>query len=372
MVQMTASPSRYIQGKGLFKQLTSYICKLGTHPILLVDQGVAAFVMPSVQEAFQDVAMPCEIMEFCGECCMTTIHDVCAYIEHCGGDVLLGIGGGKALDTAKAAAHISKKPLIILPTVASSDAPCSSLSVIYQEDGTLDQYLYLDKSPDMVLVDSEIICHAPARFLAAGMGDALSTYFEARACMQSHAKNSFGKRPAYAALALAKACHDTLFTYGTTALQDVREAYCSTAVEAVIEANIYMSGIGFESGGMAAAHAIAYAFSTVPSSRRYMHGEAVALGTIAQLMLEYRNTPTASVLEELQAVKAFCQRIGLPCTLSDLGIVQPSMQELSAIAEAACHADRTMSHMPFDVTVKDVIAVLRELDRDMKQDFFIF
>lgn len=366
MVQMIASPSRYIQGKGLLKQLASYISTLGTHPILLVDHGISAFVMPSVRTAFQDANMPFEVMEFCGECCMTTIHDVCAYIDYGGGDVLLGIGGGKTLDTAKAAAHFSKKPLAVLPTAASSDAPCSSLSVIYHEDGTLDQYLYLDKSPDMVLVDSEVICHAPARFLAAGIGDALSTYFEARACMQSCATNSFGQRPTHAALALAKACHDTLFTYGTTAMQDVREGYCSTAAEAIIEANIYMSGIGFESGGMAAAHAIAYAFSAVPSNRTYMHGEAVALGTIAQLMLEYRNTPTASALEELQAVKTFCQRIGLPCTLSDLEIVQPSMQELSCIAEAACHADRTMSHMPFVVTVKDVIAVLRELDCEMK------
>lgn len=361
MHQMIASPSRYIQEKGLFKQLASHISTLGTHPVILVDKNIIPFVMPAIEASLLNAHMTFEVLEFSGECCMTAIHSVCERLNACNGDILLGVGGGKTLDTAKAAAHFSKKSLAILPTVASSDAPCSSLSVIYHENGVLDRYLYLDKSPDMVLVDSEVICNAPARLLAAGMGDALSTYFEARACIQSNAQNSFHAHPTHAVLALSKACYDTLLVNGVAALQDVREKYCSKAVEAIIEANIYLSGIGFESGGMAAAHAIAYAFSAVSASHPNMHGETVALGTIAQLALEYRNHPTAAALEELQTVKTFCQRVGLPCSLSDLGIEHPSEQELTLIATAACHADRTMSHMPFDVTVNDVVAVLNEL-----------
>lgn len=77
---------------------------------------------------------------------------------------------------------IQKKPVIIVPTIASTDAPCSALSVIYTDEGVFEKYLFLPSSPDMVMVDTDIVSKAPVRLLISGMGDALATYFEARAC----------------------------------------------------------------------------------------------------------------------------------------------------------------------------------------------
>jgi glycerol dehydrogenase len=142
---------------------------------------------------------------------------------------------------------------MLVPTVASTDAPCSALSVLYSESGEFDRYLPLRRSPDIVVADVELIAKAPVRLLAAGMGDALSTYYEARACSRSGAVTSAGGTGTLAALALARTCLDTLLADGAQALQDAADGRATAAVEHIVEANIYLSGIGFESGGLAAA-----------------------------------------------------------------------------------------------------------------------
>lgn len=110
-----------------------------------------------------------------------------AYQHGC--DAIIGIGGGKALDTAKAVAtNLGDLPTIIIPTIASNDAPCSSVAVIYNEQGVVIKALMMKHNPDLVLVDTGIIAQAPKQYLVSGMGDALSTYFEARACQRSGAK----------------------------------------------------------------------------------------------------------------------------------------------------------------------------------------
>ena len=106
-----------------------------------------------------------------------------------GCDLVIGIGGGKTLDTAKAVAFYKKVPVLICPTIASTDAPCSALSVIYTDAGVFEEYLFLPANPNMVLMDTDIISQSPVRLTVSGMGDALATYFEARACQISGAAN---------------------------------------------------------------------------------------------------------------------------------------------------------------------------------------
>jgi len=214
----------------------------------------------------------------------------------------------------------------------------------------------LPKNPDLVLVDTEIIASAPARLLVAGMGDALATYFEARACFRSNASTMAGAKSTKAAMALAKLCYDTLLEDGLKAKLAVENKTVTKAVENIVEANTYLSGIGFESGGLAAAHAIHNGFTVIEECHQLYHGEKVAFGTLVQLVLE--NSP----LEEIEEVVEFCMSVGLPVTLEDIGIKEINYEKIKKVAEASCEPDETIHNMPFKVVAADVYAAILSAD----------
>ena len=169
-------------------------------------------------------------------------------------DFVIGLGGGKTIDTAKNVADLLGVQVAILPTTASTDAPCSALSVIYTESGEFEKYTFYDKNPNIVLVDTSIVVKAPPRFLAAGIGDALATNVEARRSKTS--PNFGGLLPTEVSEAICTKCEEILFKYGKQAYEANKAQACTPAFEAVVEANTLCSGLGFESGGLAAAHAV--------------------------------------------------------------------------------------------------------------------
>lgn len=105
-------------------------------------------------------------------------------------------------------------PVLVIPTVSATDAPCTGLSVIYKDDGSFSKYLFYPKNPDVVLVDSTVIANAPVKFLVAGMGDALGTYFEARMCARAKAPSLENGGITRSALALCRLCYETLLENG--------------------------------------------------------------------------------------------------------------------------------------------------------------
>ena len=339
MVRIIGSPSCYIQGKGELKNLVKRSVVLGDSLVFIVEKKIQHLVMFDILFEVGDVRY--QIIEFEGECCFSSIQNI---VKDITGNVIIGIGGGKVLDVAKAVAYFADLPIVLVPTVASSDAPCSAISVLYTEDGLLDRYLYLLVNPNMIIVDTEVICKAPVRFLVAGMGDALSTYFEARMCYKS------GVDVSKAALSLAKACYQTLMEDGVRAYLDIRNKQCTDAVENIIEANIYLSGIGFESGGLALAHAINNGLSQIPKINGLLHGEKVAFGTLVQLIYE-----KASEFEE---VIAFCKKVGLPTTLKEVGVFDK--KQLMDLAKFAC--DEVNEKLPISVEIQDVYEALLHMD----------
>jgi len=354
MAKIIGSPSRYVQGKGELKNLCTYSSAFAKKLFLLTSASGRGRVEGQIAEGKGEMELVYEV--FNGECSKNEINRIKDACQAAGCDAIVGIGGGKILDTAKAAAYYLGIPVIIVPTIASTDAPCSALSVIYTDEGVFEEYLFLPASPNMVLVDTDIIAKAPARLLISGMGDALATYFEARACAQSDASNCVGGKSTLAAMALAELCYETLLTDGVNAMLAVQAGVCTKAVENIIEANTYLSGIGFESGGLAGAHAIHNGLTAIEETHAMYHGEKVAFGTLVQLILENADE------DELIEVVNFCIEVGLPVTLAELGIKEVKAEEIMEVAKLACADGDTLGNMPFAVTPEDVYAAILGAD----------
>lgn len=357
MKKVLISPSKYVQGANELSNLGAYVKSFGQTALLVASKDDTKRVAKYINEAVQKDAFELIYGDFNEECTKKEIERLRKISNQKGCDVFIGLGGGKALDTAKAIAHFENKPVIVVPTIASTDAPCSSLAVIYTEKSEFEEYMFFRKNPDLVLVDTEIIANAPTRFLVAGMGDALSTYFEARACQRSNANNIPGGKSTKAALAVAKLCYETLLEDSIKAKAASDANVVTAALENIIEANILLSGLGFESSGLAAAHAVHNGLTVLEETHKFFHGEKVAFGTIVHLVLE--NTST----EELNTVIHYCKSVGLPTCLKDLGIVEVTREKMMAVAEAATAEGETIHNMPFPVTAADVYAAILAADR---------
>ena len=344
MARIFISPSRYIQGAGEMKKVGERAKALGSKALVLISQGGYKRIGAEIEESFKNAKALAVFDYFNGECSKKEIKRLQEVVKKNGCDIVVGVGGGKIFDTAKAVAYYEELPVVICPTIASTDAPCSALSVIYTDDGQFEEYLFLKANPNVVLMDTDIISKSPVRLTVSGMGDALATYFEARACKNSDAGTCAGGKVGGAALALAKLCFDTLMSDGVKAKIALEAGACTEAVEKIIEANTLLSGIGFESGGLAGAHAIHNGLTILPECHHMYHGEKVAFGTLTQLVLE--NMPC----DELCEILEFCVAVGLPITFEQLGIKDPTPEKILAVAKAACAENDTLHNMPFEVT----------------------
>lgn len=356
MAKVIASPSRYIQGAGELKKIGEYAKKLGNHAFVVISQSGMKRVGDLAKSSFEAAGVTVDFEIFNGECSKIEIERLRKLFQSHSCDVIIGIGGGKILDTSKAMAYYEKVPVAICPTIAATDAPCSALSVIYTQDGVFEEYLFLPENPNLVLVDTEIVSKAPVRLLVSGMGDALATLFEAKAAMAKGADNCVGGKGTQAALALAQLCYDTLLSQGLKAKLAVEAGACTASVEKIIEANTYLSGIGFESGGLAGAHAIHNGLTVIHECHHLYHGEKVAFGTLVQLILEDYSA------EEIDEVVTFCMSVGLPVTLEDMGIQHPDPSKLMEVAQLACAEGDTMGNLPIAVTPQDVYSAILGAD----------
>jgi glycerol dehydrogenase len=334
-----ASPGRYIQGAGAVGRIGGVLEQIGSARPLILGDPIVDEIMGGTLDGISNATR----VEFGGECSPEEIDRVAQAASEGDADAVVGIGGGKTIDAAKAVAHPAGLPLVVVPTIASTDAPTSSLSVVYDEDGAFKEYRFFGKNPDAVVVDTAVIAGAPVRFLVAGIGDGLSTYFEADASSRTRKETMAGGAPTIAALAIARLCYDTLLEHGLAARLAVERQAVTPSVEKVVEANTLLSGLGFESGGLGAAHSIHNGLTALEGTHHYWHGEKVAFGVIAMIMLEER---PAEVLAE---VVDFCLEVGLPVTLEDIGLDDVGREDLQKVAEAACIDGETIHNMPFEV-----------------------
>ncbi len=359
-------PTKYVQGEDEILNLGYFVETFGDSALLIAHPDDVKRVQEKLKRTAEKFNIRFVESGFCGECSRREVARLQELAKESKCTCTIGLGGGKAIDTAKCVAE--GENLIVVPTIAATDAPTSHSAVLYTPEGAFDDYAYFKQSPSVILIDTTVIAHAPVRFLVSGMGDALSTFFEARANVQSYSKVNAGlpcgfregvcgeARGTKAAFALASLCYESLLEDGWKAKIACENHVVTESLEKIIETNILLSGLGFESGGLAAAHAIHDGLTILEGTHKYFHGEKVAFGTIAQLTLE--NAP----MEEIEEVLDFCLSIGLPVCLEDIGVDHITEEELYQVAEKACIPEESIYAMPFPITVEKVAAAITLAD----------
>ncbi|MCR9260274.1 MAG: glycerol dehydrogenase [Pseudomonadaceae bacterium] len=355
--RVLVAPPRYIQGSGVLGSVGRYLTIINIKRAVvyasargLAEQG------PLLRSSLQDAQISSMDCRFPGECSLEAIDAAVATLAAEQVDCLIAVGGGKCVDAGKCVAYRLGVPVVVVPTLASNDAPCSAVSVVYTPAGVVSAAEFFPDHPAFVIVDTEVVAAAAERYLVAGMGDAMATWYEAKVCLANpKARNVVGARPTVAAAALGEACATTLFAHGLDAGKAVCENRVDDALEQVVEANTLLSGVGFESGGLAAAHGLAGALTSIAAvEKNYLHGEMVAAGVMMQLMLQQEKS-------EAKRVAEFFAAVGLPVTLAQIGMQRSDVGDLRQIAQET--ADYMfISNLPFDVSAGMVYAAVLAAD----------
>lgn len=322
-LRVLGAPREYIQGPGAMRELPQLAARHGKgHLAAVIDGFLYDRMAPQLATLFQARGQTVTCLRFAGEA--TPAEGARLTAAAAGADVVVGIGGGKAIDIGKYTGLHAGLPVFSMPTIASNDAPTSRLIVLYNEDHAVVGTEFMPANPDVVLVDTDIIAAAPPRLLRAGIGDALTKFYEARAARAGSGKNSFSASPPYLGLRLGEICLEVVHRLAVPVLADLERGQRHAGFEELVETLILLSGLAFESGGLSVAHSMVRGMTRVPALSDWLHGEQVAYSTLVQIMLE-------GDAQDLARAIAFNRRLGLPVALRDMGVARDAVAEAATV-----------------------------------------
>nr|WP_297457658.1 glycerol dehydrogenase [uncultured Halomonas sp.] len=357
-LRILGAPSLYVQGPGAIGRVGDIVANLGTRALLIADPIVERMLSPRLAELLARVDVAFASAPLIGEVTPANIERLAS--EH-SADVVIAAGGGKGVDAGKAVSRALGARLVTLPTAASNDGPTSRIFIYYDDNHKLLRAERVLRNPDAVIVDTEILAAAPRQLLVSGIGDALVKRYEAAQCIGADGPNMFGGRATIAAVSLANVCEQVLREHAIDALSVAGSGKPDEAFEKVIEACILLAGLGFEGSGLSIAHAMTRGLSALPATAGALHGHQVAYALMVQFILENRSA--AFMAEQF----AFLAAVGLPASLAELGLSEPSTDDLRSIATLTHKAPHTRN-FERALSEDDLVEAMLQLET-MRQRF---
>ena len=353
LLSLMVAPAQVLRGYQALSQSGEEIARLGQRPLVVGGNHTLAVLTSQLQPVLEQHQLSYSFVSYspdCSESSLATLRDAAAKHQ---ADLIIGIGGGKALDTAKLLAHQCKLPIVTIPTSAATCAAWTALSNIYSNEGAFLYDVALDRCPELLVLDYSLVESAPQRTLVAGIGDALAKWYEASV--------SSGSSPAtliIAAVQQARVLRDILFQKSADALKAPGSEVWREVVDATVLLAGVIGGLGGAQCRTVGAHAVHNGLTHLPGAHNALHGEKVAYGILVQLRLEEMLASNQLAALARQQLLKFYAEIGLPQTLDDLGLGNITLAELRRAAEIACHPSSDIHRLPFPVVAEQLMAAM--------------
>ncbi|AJA49427.1 glycerol dehydrogenase [Clostridium pasteurianum DSM 525 = ATCC 6013] len=354
MIKIKA-PEVYINEENILQHAGEYIAKLGNYTLVIGGKTALKIAGPGVFESLNSEKIKYEIEEFSGYCTFANIDKYAELSNRLGVNIIIGIGGGKVLDLVKAIGEKTNLPVVTIPTIAATCAAWSALSVIYNDKGEHIDYLLLEKSPKLILADTNIISEAPARYLNAGIGDTIVKWYEAAPHLSDNSDISLR-----IGLQTAKLALNILEKYADELHVQHKESYVKSQYKDVVDSIIILAGlVGSINGGKhraAIGHAIHNGLTYIPDTKGTLHGEKVIFGLIVQFVLEGKSE------EEIARLINLLNKLELPVTLGQLGIKDNIHDKIQIIADSVNFDSSELENLNFQVNKDLIIKAITKVD----------
>ncbi len=331
-------PNAYYMGKGILREFANIVKPYGTKFVFIGSKSGLKAVQSSVSECMENAAYEYAFIECKKMCCNSEKKRLMEMDIVKNAETLCAVGGGGCMDLVRFVAFNLNKNLIMIPTSASSDAPCTQISLTYSEDGSqIIEEFFHHRCPDMIVVDTQIIADAPERLIAAGMGDAMATRYE---CLTCYNNKTAGESITETAVVLSEGATNIIKKHGAAAYDAVKEGVVTKDLENVIEANCFLSSMGGVNSGCACAHGFGDWLASVHKGHDYLHGERVMVGLVVQMILE--GYPE----QEIKDMVAFGKRVNLPVCVAD--VTDEDVKDVAKRAAKELQTDHFMINLNCD------------------------
>ncbi|ABA19642.1 Iron-containing alcohol dehydrogenase [Trichormus variabilis ATCC 29413] len=352
LITLAVAPAKVIRGSNILQVAATEIAKLGSRPLIVAGNSTVAISQESLQPILEAQNLHVAQASYGADCAEASLKALRKAAKEHKADAIIGIGGGKALDTAKLVAHQLDLPVATIPTSAATCAAWTALSNVYSEDGAFLYDVALSRCPDLLILDYDLIQTAPQHTLVAGIGDAIAKWYEA-SVSSGHLEQTL----IISAVQQARVLRDILFQKSAIALQQPG----SEAWREVVDATVLLAGVIGGLGGAqcrtVAAHAVHNGLTHI-AGHSSIHGEKVAYGILVQLRLEEMVQGNQLATASRQQLLKFYAEIGLPQKLGDLGLGNITLGELQTAAEIALTPQSDIHRLPFKVALEQLMAAM--------------
>ena len=363
-ISLMVAPARVVRGRQAISDAIEHILWLGKRPLLV--GGERSLELKQLHVLFDRPELEIERANYAPDCCESSLDRLNQAVSKHQADLIIGVGGGKSLDTAKLLAHRCQLPVVTIPTSGATCAAWTALSNIYSEDGAFLDDVSLPKCPDLLVLDYDLVATAPQRMLVAGIGDAIAKWYEA-SVSSGHSSQTL----LIAAIQQARVLRDILFQKSIGALEHPGGEDWQEVVDATVLLAGVIGGLGGAQCRTVAAHAVHNGLTHIPGSHHALHGEKVAYGILVQLRLEEMLQGSRLAAVARQQLMEFYSAIGLPKTLADLGLSEVTISQLHHAANLACKPDSDLHRLPFAVVPEQLVAAMVSttiIDRESEVD----
>ncbi|MBD2200261.1 MULTISPECIES: iron-containing alcohol dehydrogenase family protein [Calothrix] len=352
LLTLAIAPAKVIRGASVLESAAAEIASLGSRPLIVAGDRTLTITQASLSPILEKQQLHVAQASYGADCCEASLKSLRKAAKDHTADLIIGVGGGKALDTAKLVAHQLQLPVVTIPTSAATCAAWSALSNVYSESGAFLYDVSLSRCPDLLILDYDLIQTAPQHTLVAGIGDAIAKWYEA-SVSSGHSQQTL----TIAAVQQARVLRDILLQKSTTALQEPGSEVWREVVDATVLMAGVIGGLGGAQCRTVAAHAVHNGLTHV-AGHSSIHGEKVAYGILVQLRLEEMVQGNQLATSARQQLLKFYAEIGLPKKLSDLGLGNITLAELQTAAEVALVPTSDIHRLPFKVAVEQLMAAM--------------